>query len=245
MSSKEAYSKEKNNQIIINALKKFGLTAIPSGRNDILINERKISGSAFKETKDRSFHHGTLLINANLSKLANYLNPHPKKLEAKGITSVRARVANLTEFYPELNHEQLTHEIIEQFFSMYGSRSEIEILDDASLKRIPELLSRYEELKDWSWRFGETPEFNHHLEEKFDWGFMDVHIDTFKGKMQKVKIFSDSLHPQMIELMMDALTEKTYDVQGVQEAMAQVKQELPMIADYLDEFEAWLVRQIE
>jgi len=245
MSSRENYSKEKNNQIIINALKKFGLTAIPSGRNDILIQDRKISGSAFKETKDRSFHHGTLLINANLTRLSNYLNPHPKKLEAKGITSVRARVANLTDFEPKLNHDILIQEIIEQFFQLYGSRSEIEILDDASLKQIPELLKRYEELKDWNWRFGETPAFNHHLEEKFDWGFMDVHIDAHKGKMEKVKIFSDSLHPQMIELMMESLAQKTYDAAGVKEAMGHVKQELPMIAEYLDEFESWLVRQIE
>jgi lipoate-protein ligase A len=245
MSSRENYSKEKNNQIIINALKKFGLSASSSGRNDILIQDRKISGSAFKETKDRSFHHGTLLINANLTKLSNYLNPHPKKLEAKGITSVRARVANLTDFSPELNHEILIQEIIQQFFQMYGSQTEIEILDDASLKKIPELLKRYEELKDWNWRFGETPSFNHHMEEKFEWGFMDVHIDAHKGKMEKVKIFSDSLHPQMIELMMEALSQKTYDALGVKEAMGHVKQELPMIADYLDEFESWLVRQIE
>ncbi|SPZ01908.1 lipoate-protein ligase A [Proteus mirabilis] len=41
--------------------------------------KEKISGSAYKETKDRGFHHGTLLINADLSRLANYLNPDPKK----------------------------------------------------------------------------------------------------------------------------------------------------------------------
>jgi hypothetical protein len=63
--------------------------------------------------------------------------------------------------------------------------------------------------------------------------------------MEKVKIFSDSLHPQMIELMMESLAQKTYDAAGVKEAMGHVKQELPMIAEYLDEFESWLVRQIE
>jgi lipoate-protein ligase A len=40
---------------------------------------------------DRGFHHGTLLLNADLSRLANYLNPDKKKLQAKGITRARPR----------------------------------------------------------------------------------------------------------------------------------------------------------
>ncbi|MFZ4715056.1 MAG: lipoate--protein ligase [Bacteriovoracaceae bacterium] len=244
MSAKEHYSKELNNCIIINALKKYGLTAVPSGRNDILIEDKKISGSAFKETKDRAFHHGTLLIETDLTRLAQYLNPHPKKLQAKGITSVRARVANLTDFSPTINHQDLTQKIIEEFFLTYGTTAEVEILDDASLKKIPALQERYEELKNWNWRFGETPEFNHHLEEKFEWGFMDVHIDAQKGKMEQVKIFSDSLHPQMVELMMENLKGKNYDAAGVKSAIDEIKRELPMISSYLEEFEDWLVRQI-
>ena len=69
--------------------------------------DRKVSGSAYRETKDRGFHHGTLLLNADLSRLANYLNPDKKKLAAKGITSVRSRVTNLTELLPGITHEQV------------------------------------------------------------------------------------------------------------------------------------------
>ncbi|WP_421714602.1 lipoyl protein ligase domain-containing protein, partial [Aeromonas media] len=75
-----------------------------SGRNDLLVatadGDRKVSGSAYRETQDRGFHHGTLLLDADLGRLANYLNPDPKKLAAKGITSVRSRVANLCELLP-------------------------------------------------------------------------------------------------------------------------------------------------
>jgi lipoate-protein ligase A len=55
---------------------------------------------------DRGFHHGTLLLNADLSRLANYLNPDKKKLQAKGITSVRGRVANLVELLPGITHSR-------------------------------------------------------------------------------------------------------------------------------------------
>ena len=96
LSAKENYDQAANFTIIINALKSLGIDAELSGRNDMQVGTRKISGSAFKHTSERSFHHGTLLVNANMQKLGDYLNPHPLKLKAKGIKSVRARVANLT-----------------------------------------------------------------------------------------------------------------------------------------------------
>lgn len=111
MAGKPEYDKSVSTNIILDALKRLGIDASASGRNDLVVQtaegERKISGSAYRETADRGFHHGTLLLNADLSRLANYLNPDVKKLQAKGITSVRSRVANLSEFVPDINHEQI------------------------------------------------------------------------------------------------------------------------------------------
>ena len=59
----------------------------------------KFSGSAFKQKKDRSFHHGTLLINANIEKLNDYLFAKDKRIEAKGIKSVRSNVENLSNLF--------------------------------------------------------------------------------------------------------------------------------------------------
>jgi lipoate-protein ligase A len=98
------YNKQTNLQIIINALEQFDISAKFSGRNDILVypeisdpNGKKISGSAFRETKDKAFHHGTLLVNADLEKLGAYLTPPDKKLKSKGVKSVRSRVAILSK----------------------------------------------------------------------------------------------------------------------------------------------------
>jgi lipoate-protein ligase A len=84
--------------------------------------DRKVSGSAYRETMDRGFHHGTLLLNADLSRLANYLNPDQKKLQAKGITSVRGRVANLVELLPGITHQQVCEAIQEAFFAITATR---------------------------------------------------------------------------------------------------------------------------
>ncbi|MGR6439103.1 lipoate--protein ligase [Proteus mirabilis] len=125
MAGKPEYNKTISTQIILDGLSKAGIQATASGRNDLVVpladGERKISGSAYKETKDCGFHHGTLLINADLSRLANYLNPNPKKLQAKGITSVRSRVTNLVELKPDITHEKLCHAITDSFLTIMVS----------------------------------------------------------------------------------------------------------------------------
>lgn len=248
MSSKENYSKERNNQIITQALAAFGIEAFASGRNDICVNEedgpRKISGSAFKETKDRSFHHGTLLINADLTKLGNYLNPDRKKLVSKGISSVRSRVANLSQYNPELTHESLTKKIVETFCQVYGSSAEVEVLNNEILRQTPKLNEYYEKLKDWNWRFGETPQFTHQMDHRFEWGGMEVHLDAKKGLIENAKIFSDSLHPDMVQELMDALKGISYTKDSVLNACQSVGLKLPMYADEISEFSHWLVQEI-
>ncbi len=82
MAGKPEYDKTISTSIVLNALNSLGVTAEASGRNDLVVKtpdgDRKVSGSAYRETMDRGFHHGTLLLNADLSRLANYLNPDKK-----------------------------------------------------------------------------------------------------------------------------------------------------------------------
>ncbi len=248
LSSKASFDKAVNNQIIIKALAHFGVEAFASGRNDIMAKtsdgDKKISGSAFKETKDRSFHHGTLLIKANMENLGLYLRPNPKKLESKGITSVRARVTNLTELNSAINHEALCERIIHEFFQHYKSSASIEILDFDTLKLRPNLNDYFLKLSDWNWRFGEAPQFNHQMTERFDWGLVEVHLDVHKAVVEKAQIFSDSLHPEMIELLMASLTNISYTSEAFSKAISEVARELPMIKDYLGEFDSWITKEI-
>ncbi|MBC7538282.1 MAG: lipoate--protein ligase [Bacteriovorax sp.] len=248
LSSKSNFDKSVNNKIITNAINSFGLNSWASGRNDLLVEtsegEKKISGSAFKETKDRSFHHGTLLINADMTKLGQYLNPSKKKLESKGITSVRARVTNLQEINPEITHELLCERIIQEFFDYYQTECSIEVLDHNYLQSLPKLQEHFLRMSNWKWRFGEAPKFNHQMSERFTWGTIDVHLDVHKAIVEKSQIFSDSLHPEMIELLMASLENVSYTKDAFRASIARVRAELPMIEDYLLEFEEWILKEI-
>ncbi|MAF77833.1 MAG: lipoate--protein ligase [Halobacteriovoraceae bacterium] len=244
MSSKESYDKSRNNKIITNALKRFQIEAYPNGRNDIEIKTeegpRKISGSAFKLNKDRSFHHGTLLINTDLNKLATYLNPDKKKLEAKGIKSTRARVANLVEANPDITHESLCEAIIEEFCKEYESKAEVEILNYDFLKTVPKVKEYYEQLKDWDWVYGKTPKFNHKFETRFQWGGVEVHLNSNKGMIEEVTIFSDSLFPPLIESFMESLKDIPYRSASVKSQLDSLKDKFTDHHQEIEDFSDWI-----
>ena len=112
-----------NNEVLLNSLQSFGVSGEASGRNDLTVDGKKVSGSAYKlklGRKDgagrRSLHHGTMLLDLELGALGKYLNPSKKKLESKGVDSVVARVMNLKEAAPDITHDSFCRSL-EQAFS--------------------------------------------------------------------------------------------------------------------------------
>ena len=80
------------------ALRALGVPAEKSGRNDILVEGRKVSGNAFHQLPDRSVVHGTLLYSTDLDALTEAIKPPVEKLQRYGVESVRQRVLNLAEY---------------------------------------------------------------------------------------------------------------------------------------------------
>ena len=249
MAGKPEYDKSVSTNIILNALKRLGIDASASGRNDLVVQtaegERKISGSAYRETADRGFHHGTLLLNADLSRLANYLNPDVKKLQAKGITSVRSRVANLSEFVPDINHEQICEAVTAAFFDWYGASVEPEIISPDIFPDIPGFPERFAKQSSWEWNFGKAPAFSHLLNERFVWGGVDIHFDVEKGSISRAQIFTDSLNPAPLLALADALVGTRYHAQDIGQTCQKIIEQNPMMRAELTELQSWLVRCIQ
>jgi len=82
---------------IVDILKDMGLNAEFSGRNDIMVDGKKVSGNAFYRVKDRSIVHGTMLYDTDLSVMVKAITPSNEKLISKGVKSVRKRVTNLKD----------------------------------------------------------------------------------------------------------------------------------------------------
>lgn len=245
MAGKPGYDKSISTAIVLDALKRLGVEAFASGRNDLLVatqdGERKVSGSAYRETHDRGFHHGTLLLDADLSRLANYLNPDPKKLAAKGITSVRSRVANLSELLPGISHEQVVQALREAFFEHNGERALPEHISPEQLPDLPGFAETFARQRSWEWNFGHAPAFAHQLDERFGWGGVELHFDVEKGIISRVQIFSDSLEPAPLDALAERLPGIAYRPEAVGALLSELQHEFPGQAAELAELQTWLV----
>jgi len=249
LSPREAYKRENNVQIIFQALKQFSIEGEASGRNDLLIpfhdGPRKFSGSAYREKKDRAFHHGTLLLHADLTRLGQYLTPNPKKLQAKGKESVRARVANLTEIAAHIEHSKIVETMIWSFEKFYDAKAEVVSLDLESLPKIPELKQQYDNLSSWNWLYGNTLEFNQKMDEYLSLGFFDFHFKVDEARITDLQIFTDCLYPQLIEDLTAGLRGQAYTENSIRTAFAPLKAQYTDLSSGLIELEQWLCGQVE
>lgn len=249
MAGKPEYDKSISTGIILDALHSLGLTAGASGRNDLVVTtadgERKVSGSAYRETKDRGFHHGTLLLNADLSRLANYLHPDPKKLQAKGITSVRSRVANLVELMPDITHEKICDAVTESFFKHYGERVEAEHISPRYEPDMPNFSEQFLKQSSWEWNFGQAPAFNHQLDERFVWGGVELHFDVERGLITRAQMFTDSLNPAPLEALAERLQGVIYRSEEISAVVQQLAQDYPEQQTELRDLNQWLLQQVK
>ncbi|MCO7261356.1 lipoate--protein ligase A [Dickeya zeae] len=248
MAGKPGYDKSVSTGIILRALSVLGVAAQASGRNDLVIETaagvRKISGSAYRESIDRGFHHGTLLLDANLSRLADYLNPDKKKLQAKGIASVRSRVANLVELLPDIRHETVCNAVIQAFFDHYQAQCQPEIISPDAFPDLPRFAERFAHQSSWEWNFGQAPEFSHTLDTRFDWGGVELHFDVERGVISRCQLFTDSLNPTPLEALADRLKGVFYRPEALLAVGEQLAGDYPQQHNEIHALTVWLSENV-
>ena len=215
MSPIDDYDIQRNFSIILDALKRFDIKGETSGRNDLIAEGKKFSGSAFKKNSKKAFHHGTLLIDADMTALPLYLTPDKEKLQSKGIRSVSSRVTNLKALNGEITHENLCSAIIEQFYSTYEDEVEVVDLQTEFLSSHPDLHETYEHYSSWSWLYGSSPHFSHPISSRFDWGRITLDLEVIKGVITDVEISSDTLSLEFIRFLQEALPSTPYTPEAV------------------------------
>ena len=75
--------------MVVRVLRQLGVDAKASGRNDVLIGDRKVSGNAFYKIPGRSIVHGTMLYDTDMANMVGAITPSNEKLVSKGVESVR------------------------------------------------------------------------------------------------------------------------------------------------------------
>lgn len=210
--SEKPYSYEYFLQPIINVLKSYNVDVNLSGRNDLQIGDKKISGNAQTIYKNRMLHHGTLLFNSDLTVMPTILNPSKSKLQTKGIKSVLSRVGNISDF---LNNSKTKDDFISDIKLEFLKDRNISsyILNENELKAIIDLQkSKYET---WDWIFGKSPEANFKKQKKLSFGDLNVNLQIENGKIVNCKLYTDALLMFPIELVENLFINEKYDIDNL------------------------------
>lgn len=184
------YDVRRQLSVIMEACRAFGIPAEISGRNDLLAAGRKFSGNAFLESGGKGSHHGTLLVDVDMTKMPKYLRPSKEKMKAKGVNSVESRVVNLREFVPTLTIGDLKSELRRAAERVYGLPAQT--LTEAELDGAAIETGR-QKYASWEWTYGKTMEFTLSFGSRYPWGEIEVQIQVQKGMVADVKVYSDSL----------------------------------------------------
>lgn len=214
--SKKNYDVHKQLQVIVAACRNLGLDAQVTGRNDVTIDGRKFSGNAFYDSKGQAYHHGTLLVDVDMTKLGRYLMPSKAKLQSKGVDSVRSRVVNLKELCPELTIDRMKEEMLKAFQEVYGAASEALSLDQFDKDYIHQL---WERNASWDWNYGKSLPATFVCEDRFPWGGIQLQMQVEKGSVVAAEVYSDAMEWDIAHILRQAVVGCQFTQQALQQAV--------------------------
>nr|WP_325184820.1 lipoate--protein ligase [uncultured Oscillibacter sp.] len=216
----ERLTMERFTRPVVEALRGLGLRAEASGRNDILVEGRKVSGTAQRVVRGRILHHGTLLFDADPGMVAGALNADPAKFQSKSAKSVRSRIGNIRDYLPADMEMEAFWQYLKDALSGGG-------MIPGSLTA--EELSAVEELKrtkydTWQWNYGRSPQYDLANRRRFEGGGLEVRVQVREGRITGVVFYGDFL----ARAPLDDLTAALEGCEFRREAVAAVLERFPL-----------------
>ena len=192
---------------IISALKKMGVLCELSGRNDILIGDKKISGNAQANYNSRVLHHGTLLFDSDLEILSSALKIDREKIQSKAIKSVKTRVTNIK---PYLNDDisvlEFAQNIAQSVAKEYNAQF-FEILENEEISTL------YQRNASEEWLFPKRDyltNYSFSSKKKFDFGIISVNFSMSGEIISNAKIEGDFFQKKDVRELEDMMLGKSF-----------------------------------
>ena len=226
----EKLDKSSLSSYIVKALNKMGIPAEVSGRNDMLLNGKKISGTAQSYVHQRLLHHGTLLFDSNLSLLASVLNVDKTKLQSKGISSVKSRVTNIkSELGLSMDTKTFWNELRQALEPMTEYK-----LTEEELKAVKEI--QQTKYSTWDWNVGGEPNFTFNTEQRFPSGLLTLKYDVKNKKISDCSISGDFLGLSDIKELEGVLIGTDYNPDSVRKVLESISLPMYLGSISVDEF---------
>lgn len=173
---------------LLATLRQLGVRAQCTGRNDVTIDGKKISGSAQYLRDGRLLHHGCILLDCDAATLTRALRPGAGKIASKSIKSVRSRVTSINEHLPTpISMERFRAALLEQVFAT--EKPSVATLTQADRQEIERL--RDEKYATWAWTYGESPRCDIEKKRRYPFGEVSVHLQMAQGVIESAKVYGD------------------------------------------------------
>ncbi len=213
---------------VIKALEKMGVHAQFNGRNDITIDGMKFSGNSQYTKHGRVMHHGCIMLDSNLTTVADALRVKDAKFESKSIKSVKSRVTTINAHAPKkVTMEEFKTLLKEAIFE--NASPEFLTLSQKELDEIQKL--RDEKYATWEWNYGKSPSYNMRREKKFESGLVTVYMNVEKGCIKEIHFYGDffgngdikELEEKMKGLALDISLEQELSSLHIEKYMSGIK----------------------
>ena len=182
---------------VVEALARFGVHAAFTGRNDLTIDGMKFSGNAQYARRGRLLHHGCIMLDSNLTSVADALRVKEAKFDSKAVKSVRSRVTTINAHAPApISMEDFKGALKE--CAMASGELEPCTLTEEDLAAIRKL--RDEKYATWAWNYGFSPAYDMRREMKFPAGLVTAHLSAEGGKIKAVRFYGDFFGGELGEL---------------------------------------------
>ena len=182
---------------VVEALARFGVHAEFTGRNDLTIDGMKFSGNAQYARRGRLLHHGCIMLDSNLTSVADALRVKEAKFDSKAVKSVRSRVTTINAHAPApISMEDFKGALKE--CAMASGELEPCTLTEEDLAAIRKL--RDEKYATWAWNYGCSPAYDMRREMKFPAGLVTAHLSAEGGKIKAVRFYGDFFGGELGEL---------------------------------------------
>ena len=202
IADKQDYDVRRQQSVIQEALRHYGLEAEISGRNDLTCQGRKFSGNAFYNGTSNNLHHGTILIKTDGEMMQRYLTVNQAKLQKHGVQSVRSRVVNLSEL-ADVTSENIVEPLIEAFESVYGTKAEQ--VDFKALAELPEVQATVTHITSHDYLYAKWEHFKAVKKGQFPWGNVEVGFEVDAGTrgIKNLVIATDCLNTEITDICND------------------------------------------
>ena len=175
-------------QPVVEALARFGVHAEFTGRNDLTIDGMKFSGNAQYARHGRLLHHGCIMLDSNLTSVADALRVKEAKFASKAVKSVRSRVTTINAHAPApISMADFKGAL--RACAMASGELEPYALTEADVLAVQKL--RDEKYATWAWNYGFSPPYDMVGERKFPAGLVTAHLSAEGGKIKAVRLYGD------------------------------------------------------